>query len=111
MALQSSRDLFIGSCIHSANADIDKQSEADKMHSKLAGVLFLLSALCGDALAQTSGIPVRWDWLVVSTPDFVGPFRGNLPGFKAPAPKVPLPKILPLAQRGPIFGQASSPGI
>jgi hypothetical protein len=75
------------------------------MHSKLAGVLLLLSALCGDALAQTSGIPVRWDWLVVSTPDFVGPFRGNLPGFKAPAPKVPLPKILPLTQTGPIFGQ------
>ena len=75
------------------------------MHSKLAGVLLVLSALCTDALAQTSGIPVRWDWLVVSTPDFVGPFRGNLPGFKAPAPKVPLPEILPLAQSGPVFGQ------
>jgi len=75
------------------------------MHGKLAVVLLLLSALGADAFAQTSGIAVRWDWLVVSTPDFVGPFRGNLPGFKAPAPKGPLPKILPLAQSGPIFGQ------
>jgi hypothetical protein len=75
------------------------------MHRKFAGVLFLLFALCAAASGQTSPIPLHWNWFVVSTPDFIGPFRGNSPGFKPPAAKVPLPKTLPLAQSGPIFGQ------
>lgn len=28
----------------------------------------------------------RWDYFVVSTPDFLGPFRGNDPAFRGPVP-------------------------
>ena len=55
------------------------------------------------AQAQTS-TAVRWDWMVVSTPDFVGPFRGNDPDFEAPIPKAPLPARLMLARKPPFAG-------
>jgi hypothetical protein len=74
--------------------------------NKFARVMFLLFSLCTAAGAQApTTIQVRWDWFVVSTPDFVGPFRGDSPGFKAPVPKAPLPKTLPLANGGTILGQ------
>ena len=60
---------------------------------------------CALALAQTKrAIPVEWDWFVVSTPDFVGPFRGNEPSFKAPVPEEPLPKAVTTTQKGRISG-------
>jgi hypothetical protein len=68
--------------------------------------LMLLLLLPGaSALAQPErAVPVQWDWSVVSTPDFVGPFRGNEPSFKAPVPKEPLPKTLTATQKGKISG-------
>src|SRR5262245_15054843 len=77
-----------------------------EMNRTFAKVMFLLFSLCTAASAQApTTVPVRWDWFVVSTPDFIGPFRGNSPGFKAPVPKGPLPKTLPLAKSRAIFGQ------
>src|SRR5215471_18772587 len=40
---------------------------------------------------EPSDVAVQWQWLVVSTPDIVGPFRGNEPGFRPLVPKQPLP--------------------
>ena len=67
--------------------------------------LLVFAVMCTPAvaLAQAS-IPVRWDWMVVSTPDFVGPFRGSDPGFEAPVPKEPLPARLALARKLPLAG-------
>jgi hypothetical protein len=68
-------------------------------------LILLLLLPCASALTQTQkAVPVQWDWFVVSTPDFVGPFRGNKPSFKAPLQKEPLPKTLIVAQKGPISG-------
>ena len=68
-------------------------------------LILLLLLPCASALAQTRrAIPVQWEWFVVSTPDFVGPFRGSEPSFKAPVPEEPLPKILTTIQKGRISG-------
>jgi|RhiMetdeSRZDD1v2_1073273.scaffolds.fasta_scaffold385125_2 hypothetical protein len=68
-------------------------------------LILLLLWPCASAVAQTQrAVPVQWDWFVVSTPDFVGPFRGNEPSFKAAVPKDPLPKTLTATQKGRISG-------
>jgi len=68
-------------------------------------LILLLLLPCASTLAQTRrAIPVQWDWFVVSTPDFVGPFRGNEPSFKAPVPQEPLPQTLTTTQKGRISG-------
>src|SRR5262245_57437081 len=67
-------------------------------------ILLLFAPLPTIAQTQRS-VPVRWDWLVVSTPDFTGPFRGSVPSFKAPVPKEPLPKILRLTRETKVLGQ------
>jgi hypothetical protein len=46
---------------------------------------------------QSTEIAVHWEWDVVSTPDFYGPFRGGEPGFRSPTPRQPLPTSLPLS--------------
>ena len=73
------------------------------MNHRFLIVLLLLP--CAPALAQTeNAVPVQWEWFVVSTPDFAGPFRGNEPGFKAPVPNEPLPKTVTATQKGKISG-------
>ena len=68
-------------------------------------LILLLLLPCASALAQTpSARPVQWDWFVVSTPDFVGPFRGSEPGFKPPVPQEPLPRTLTTTQKGRVSG-------
>lgn len=58
------------------------------------------------AFAQEGkAVQVRWDWWVVSTPDFLGAFRGNEPGFKAPVPKQSLPQTLALPSETAALGQ------
>ncbi len=76
------------------------------MNRHSAQLLTLLLFTSVPIVAQTQrSVPVRWDWLVVSTPDFTGPFRGNAPGFKAPVPKEPLPKTLSLTRESRTLGQ------
>jgi len=76
------------------------------MNCRSARVLILLILTAGPVLAQEGkAVPVRWDWWVVSTPDFLGPFRGNDPSFTPPVPKQSLPKMLTLAREKEAFGQ------
>jgi hypothetical protein len=55
-----------------------------------AGFVILATA----AAAQAPETATKWDYFVVSTPDFAGPFRGNDPAFHAPVPvKVGEPNV------------------
>jgi hypothetical protein len=76
------------------------------MNHHCAELLVILLWTCTPAFAQArTSVPVRWEWFVVSTPDFVGPFRGDAPGFRAPVPRQPLPRTLRLAREARHFGQ------
>jgi hypothetical protein len=76
------------------------------MDRSWAGLLMPLLLTCSLAFAQEGkAVPVRWDWFVVSTPDLLGPFRGNAPNFKAPVPKQSLPTMLTLALEKEVLGQ------
>jgi|SRR5688500_10772095 len=61
--------------------------------------LLIASALSllvpGHVVAQPTGKSrTKWDYFVVSTPDFLGPFRGNDATFRAPVPiDVPQPSL------------------
>ena len=75
------------------------------MKGRALQILALLFLQCASGVAQTQRtVPVQWNWWVVSTPDFVGPFRGNDAGFKAPVHKEALPKTLAVTQKGRIAG-------
>ena len=68
-------------------------------------LILLLVVHCLSVLAQTKrAVPVQWKWLVVSTPDYIGPFRGKEPGFKAPILKAPLPTTLAVTAKDSILG-------
>ena len=69
-------------------------------------VFLLLLLVCGAGAAQKQIPPaVHWDWEVVSTPDFIGPFRGNAPQFRAPVAANSLPNTLAVTQGGEILGK------
>jgi hypothetical protein len=48
--------------------------------------LLTFAALVGSHTAARETLVTKWDYFVISTPDFVGPFRGNDPTFRAPVP-------------------------
>jgi hypothetical protein len=76
------------------------------MNRSCTELLLVLPFMCTPAFAQAQrSVPVRWEWWVVSTPDFLGPFRGGEPGFKAPVPKHSLPRTLALAREERVLGQ------
>ena len=76
------------------------------MNRRLGGLLILLVIMHSVAFVQEGkAVQVRWDWWVVSTPDFLGSFRGIEPGFKAPVPKQSLPQTLSLAREKEALGQ------
>lgn len=69
------------------------------MKHTCGALLVILLGMCTPAFAQArTSVPVRWEWFVVSTPDFLGPFRGDSPGFRAPVPRQPLPTTLRLVR-------------
>lgn len=63
--------------------------------------LWVAEAVARDA----SEVAVSWDWAVVSTPDFYGPFRGTLPAFRPPVPKLALPSTLKLNREKRVSGR------
>jgi hypothetical protein len=76
------------------------------MNRTCTELLIILMWACTLGFAQARpSVPVRWEWFVVSTPDLLGPFRGDAPGFKAPVPRQALPKTLRLARDSQHFGQ------
>jgi hypothetical protein len=44
--------------------------------------------LPNECAAQARKSSTKWDYVVVSTPDFLGPFRGDDPTFQQPLPRV-----------------------
>jgi len=76
------------------------------MNRRWPELLVILFWTCNPAFAQArTSVPVRWEWFVVSTPDLLGPFRGDAPGFRAPVPRRPLPSTLRLSREARHFGQ------
>jgi hypothetical protein len=76
------------------------------MNRSWAELLVILFWTCTPAFAQArTSVPVRWEWFVVSTPDLLGPFRGDAPGFRVPVPRRPLPGTLRLARETRHVGQ------
>jgi len=80
--------------------DVEKKQIIEECLKRQAGTACAAWA----AAPANRQIPVRWDWIVVSTPDSVGPFRGNEPGFRAPVPKESLPATVLAGSDGNIAG-------
>ncbi len=69
------------------------------MNHTCGALLVILLGTCPSAFAQArTSVPVRWEWFVVSTPDFLGPFLGDSSDFRSPVPKRPLPRTLRLVR-------------
>jgi hypothetical protein len=78
----------------------------ESMSHTCGALLMILLGMCTPALAQAqTSVPVRWEWLVVSTPDFLGSFRGDSPGFRSPVPRQSLPTMLRLTREVQHLGQ------